>query len=69
MKNTECIERRRTEVALETEQCLSKVKNDLAKCKQDLDFNLRNREDLELALRATQEEKAIIERELFALRA
>lgn len=54
---------------METEQCLSKVKNDLAKCKQDLDFNLRNREDLELALRATQEEKAIIERELFALRA
>lgn len=68
LKNTECMERRRNEVALETEQNLAKVKSDLSRCKAELDFLSRNKEDLELALRATQEEKSIVERELFALR-
>ena len=68
LKNSECMERRRNEVALETEQNLSKVKSDLSRCKAELDFLSRNKEDLELALRATQEEKSIVERELFSLR-
>ena len=40
-------------MALETEQALSKVKSDLVRCKQEIDFLSRNRDDLELALRAT----------------
>lgn len=68
LKNTEGLERRRTDVALETEQNLAKVKSDLNRCKQEIDFLGRHKDDLELALRATQEEKALVERELYALR-
>lgn len=68
LKNTEGIERRRTEVALETEQNFNKVKSDLVRCKHEIDFLGRHKDDLELALRATNEEKALVERELYSLR-
>lgn len=53
LKNTESIERRRTEVALETEQNLAKVRSDLSRVKAELDFQCRSKDDVELALRAT----------------
>jgi chromosome segregation ATPase len=53
---------------VETEQTLAQVREELSKLKRECDFLQRNRGDLESALRATQEEKSMVERELHAIR-
>ena len=45
------------------------MKQEVLTLKKEQDFLQRNREDLEIALQATQEEKQMINRELTALRA
>jgi len=62
-------ERRRNDVALETEKSLTEIKYELATAKKELIFSNNNRKDLEVALNAVQEEKKMIERELLSLRA
>jgi len=62
------VERRRIEVSLETESSLNHVKMELQSLRVEYDFVQRNRGDLEIALKATQEEKSLVERELNALR-
>ena len=52
LKQNETIERRRTDVALETETLLSQVRNELAETRKELNFVQRNRNDLEIALKA-----------------
>lgn len=55
-------------MALETESNLHRTKQELHMTKQELEFVTRNRADIEVALRAAQQEKAMAERELNALR-
>lgn len=52
LKNTEMIERRRGEVALETERALAQCRLDLQATKKELIFVNRNRQDIEIALKA-----------------
>lgn len=62
-------ERRRNDVALETEKSLTQAKYELAQMRKELIFSNNNRKDLEIALASVQEEKKMIERELLSLRA
>ena len=50
LKQTESNERRRNDVALETEKTLSEVKEELYTLKKELQFVNNNRKDLEIAL-------------------
>lgn len=50
LRSGEMVERRRSEVALETEQTLSQVRDEMGKLKREYDFLDRNRLDLERAL-------------------
>lgn len=50
LKCTESNERRRNDVALETEKTLTEVKYELATLKKELQFANNNRKDLEIAL-------------------
>ena len=68
LKQNETIERRRTDVALETETLLSQVRNELAETRKELNFVQRNRNDLEIALKAQQQEREMVQRELLTLR-
>ena len=52
LKQNETIERRRTDVALETETVLSQTRNELTDVRKELIFIQRNRNDLEVALKA-----------------
>ena len=52
LKQNETIERRRTDVALETETVLSQTRNELTDVRKELIFIQRNRNDLEIALKA-----------------
>ena len=69
LKCTELTERRRCDVALETEKSLTEAKFEISNLKREVAFVNANRKDLEIALSATQEEKKMIERELLSLRA
>ena len=69
LKCTELTERRRNDVALETEKTLTETKYELAALKRELQFATNNRKDLEVALQSVQEEKKMLERELLSLRA
>ena len=69
LKCTELSERRRCDVALETEKSLTEAKFELSTLKSELQFVNTNRRDLEVALSSVQEEKKMIERELLSLRA
>ena len=62
-------ERRRCDVALETEKTLTEAKFEISNLKREIAFVNANRKDLEVALSAVQEEKKMIERELLSLRA
>lgn len=53
LKCTESNERRRNDVALETEKTLTEVKYELATLKKELQFANNNRKDLEIALQST----------------
>ena len=68
MKNSESIERRRNEVSLETEQNLSKTRHELERLQRELIFITNNRNDIEVALKASQVEREMLERELLCLR-
>jgi hypothetical protein len=50
LKQNEMIDRRRTDVALETETNLAQVRLELQDSKRELIFTSRNRKDLEVAL-------------------
>jgi len=50
LKCTELTERRRNDVALETEKTLTETKYELATMKRELQFATNNRKDLEVAL-------------------
>ena len=52
LKQNETIERRRTDVALETETKLSQTRSELQDARRELIFVQRNRNDLEIALKA-----------------
>ena len=69
LKCTELSERRRCDVALETEKSLTEAKFEVSTLKRELQFVNTNRRDLEVALSSVQEEKKMIERELLSLRA
>ena len=52
LKQNETVERRRTDVALETETKLSQTRSELQDARRELIFVQRNRKDLEIALKA-----------------
>ena len=60
LKQNETIERRRTDVALETEANLSQVRKELQDVRKELIFVQNNRNDLEVALKASQSERELI---------
>ena len=60
LKQNETIERRRGDVALETETKLTQVKQELQDARKELNFIIRNRNDLEVALKASQQERELI---------
>ena len=60
LKQNETIERRRGDVALETETKLTQVKQELQDARKELNFITRNRNDLEVALKASQQERELI---------
>mmetsp|Transcript_27191 Transcript_27191/g.20346 ORF Transcript_27191/g.20346 Transcript_27191/m.20346 type:complete len:84 (+) Transcript_27191:1553-1804(+) len=68
MKCTELNEKRRNDVALETEKSLTEAKFEIASLKKELQFSESNRKDLEIAVTSIQEEKKMVERELLTLR-
>ena len=68
MKTIESAERRRTDVALETEKSLTEAKYEVSQLKREVQFLNTNRNDLEIALGSINEEKRMLERELLSLR-
>ena len=68
LKQNETIERRRTDVALETEANLSQARKEMQEVRKELIFVQNNRNDLEIALKASQSERELIQRELLTLR-
>ena len=68
----ECIvmsDRRKNEVALETERSLAEAKQEMCGLKRELIFMTQARSDLEKAYSAVQEEKRLLDRELLSVRA
>jgi hypothetical protein len=61
-------EKRRNEVGLETEKSLTECKYELSTMRKELQFLNQNRNDLECAIGAVNEEKRMLERELLTLR-
>jgi len=68
LKAADLTEKRRSEVALDTEKCLTETKYELSKARKEIAFLTSNRNDVETALCACQEEKKLVERELMAIR-
>jgi len=62
------MERRRNEVALDTERALAESKAKAKELEKEVLFTNRNRKDLELALHGVQEHNSMLERELSTLR-
>lgn len=67
-RGIESTERRRGEVALETEKSLTEAKYEVSQLRKEVQFLNNNRGDLEIALSSINEEKRMLERELLALR-
>jgi hypothetical protein len=61
-------ERRRNDVALDTEKHLTEAKFEIVNLKKEVQFLSNNRKDLEIAIQSIQEEKRMLERELLSLR-
>ena len=55
-------------MALETEAHLSQVRKELQEARKELIFVTNNRNDLEVALKASQQEREMTQRELLTLR-
>lgn len=68
MKTIEYAERRRNDVALETEKSLTEAKFEVSQLRKEIQFLNANRADLELALGGINEEKRMLERELLSIR-
>jgi chromosome segregation ATPase len=68
LKSIESTERRRTDVALETEKSLTEAKYEISQLKKEIGFLNTNRGDLEVALASINEEKRMLERELLSIR-
>lgn len=68
MKNCELVERRRHDVALETEKALVEARNQVRDMKKEVAFANASKKDLELAVFGLQEQNGMLERELTALR-
>jgi hypothetical protein len=69
LKCTELNERRRNDVALETEKSLTEAKFEIVNLKKEVQFLTNHRKDLEIAYNSVAEEKRMVERELLAIRA
>ncbi len=67
-RGIESAERRRVDVALETEKSLTEAKYEVTQLRKEVQFLNNNRQDLEIALSSINEEKRMLERELLALR-
>jgi predicted RNase H-like nuclease (RuvC/YqgF family) len=68
LKTIELTEKRRNEVALETERSLTEAKYELSQLRKELQFLTQNRSDLEAGISAVNEEKRMLERELLSIR-
>ena len=68
LKTVESAERRRTDVALETERSLTEAKYEISQLRKEVAFLNTNRADLEVALGSINEEKQMLERELLSIR-
>jgi chromosome segregation ATPase len=68
LKTSEMAERRRNEVALDTEKSLTEAKYEISMLRKEMQFLSNNRMDLENALGAVNEEKRMLERELLSIR-
>jgi predicted nucleic acid-binding Zn-ribbon protein len=68
LKSIENTERRRTDVALETEKSLTEAKYEVSQLKKEVHFLNTNRSDLEIAIASINEEKRMLERELLSIR-
>ena len=64
LQNCEVVERRRNEVAIETEQTLSKAKAQIEELNKELLYVNNNRRDLENAVHGLQEQNSMLTREL-----
>lgn len=68
LKNCELVERRRHDVALETEKALVEARAQVRDMKKEVAFATASKKDLELAVFGLQEQNGMMERELAALR-
>jgi uncharacterized membrane protein len=68
LRCTEEMERRTTNVAIETELTVSKLKEELMQVQSQLEYVSKSKDDLKQANRVVLEEKNILEREINALR-
>ena len=68
LNKTGAVERRRNDVALETEKALTESKEKVRELEKEVIFINRNRKDLELVVHGVQEHNAMLERELSTLR-
>jgi chromosome segregation ATPase len=69
LRTIESSEKRRNDVALETEKSLTEAKYEISQLRKEVQFLNTNRGDLELALGSLNEEKRMLERELLSIRA
>ena len=68
LKNCECMERRRHDVALETEKTLMDAKETIKEQQKEILFVNSNRKDLELAVHGLQEHNGLLQREINSIR-
>lgn len=68
LKNCELVERRRHDVAIETEKALAEARNSITEMKKEVAFANATKRDLELALFGLQEQNGMLERELTTMR-
>ena len=68
LRNCELVERRRHDVALETERALVEAKVQAREMKKEVAFASSTKRDMELAVYGLQEQNGMLERELTALR-
>jgi sugar/nucleoside kinase (ribokinase family) len=68
LRTIETAEKRRNDVALDTEKSLLEAKYEIQQLRKEVQFVNTNRNDLELALGSLNEEKRMLERELLSIR-
>jgi chromosome segregation ATPase len=68
LKNCESMERRRHDVALETEKTLMDAKQTIKSLQKEILFINSNRKDLELAVHGLQEHNGMLTREINSIR-